>query len=141
MIFFFLLLVLVLIAQIAEFFIPALPWLYNAHIYIVPVIVFYGAMALPFPLMLALALYAGLLLVALVAFGGILRISIVLKWSAGSCQSVLIREAHTLYVSFSPQLFRLARGARVRAGRGEAVPASPPLHLPSIRVFHARSIG
>ncbi len=44
MIFFFLLLVLVLIAQIAEFFIPALPWLYNAHIYIVPVIVFYGAM-------------------------------------------------------------------------------------------------
>ena len=65
MIFFFLLLVLVLIAQIAEFFIPALPWLYNAHIYIVPVIVFYGAMALPFPLMLALALYAGLLLDAL----------------------------------------------------------------------------
>ena len=42
MIFFFLLLVLVLIAQIAEFFIPALPWLYNAHIYIVPVIVFMG---------------------------------------------------------------------------------------------------
>ena len=31
MIFFFLLLVLVLIAQIAEFFIPALPWLYNAQ--------------------------------------------------------------------------------------------------------------
>jgi hypothetical protein len=65
MIFFFLLLVLVLIAQIAEFFIPALPWLYNAHIYIVPSIVFYGAMALPFPLMLALALYAGILLDAL----------------------------------------------------------------------------
>ena len=36
-------------AQIAELFIPALPWLYNAHVYIVPVIVFYGAMALPFP--------------------------------------------------------------------------------------------
>ncbi len=65
MIFFFFLLLLVLIAQIAEFFIPALPWLYNAHIYIVPVIVFYGAMALPFPLMLALALYAGILLDAL----------------------------------------------------------------------------
>jgi len=47
MIFFFVLLLLVLIAQIAEFFIPALPWLYNAHVYIVPVIVFYGAMALP----------------------------------------------------------------------------------------------
>src|SRR5881394_1685289 len=77
MIFFFLLLVLVLVAQIAEFFIPALPWLYNAHVYIVPVIVFYGAMALPFPLMLALALYAGLLLDALTVhvIGGKVEIS------------------------------------------------------------------
>ena len=77
MIFFFVLLVLVLIAQIAEFFIPALPWLYHAHIYIVPVIVFYGAMALPFPLMLALALYAGLLLDALTVqvIGGKVEIS------------------------------------------------------------------
>ena len=32
-----------------------------AHVYIVPVIVFYGAMALPFPLMLALAFFAGFL--------------------------------------------------------------------------------
>src|SRR5258708_32533023 len=77
MIFFFLLLVIVLIAQIAEFFSPALPWLYNAHVYIVPVIVFYGAMALPFPLMLALALYAGLLLDALTVhvIGGKVEIS------------------------------------------------------------------
>ena len=78
MIFFFFLLIFVLIAQIAEFFIPTLPWLYNAHIYIVPAIVFYGAMALPFPLMLALALYAGLLLDALTAqvIGGKVEISI-----------------------------------------------------------------
>ena len=48
MIFFLLLLGLVLVAQIAELLIPALPWLYNSHVYIVPVIVFYGAMALPF---------------------------------------------------------------------------------------------
>ena len=77
MIFFFLLLFLVLAAQIAELFIPALPWLYNAHIYIVPVIVFYGAMALPFPLMLALALYAGVLLDALTVqvIGGKVEIS------------------------------------------------------------------
>jgi len=77
MIFFFLLVVLVLIAQIAEFFIPALPWLYNAHVYIVPVIVFYGAMALPFPLMLALALYAGVLLDVLTVqvIGGKVEIS------------------------------------------------------------------
>jgi hypothetical protein len=46
MIFFACLLVLVLVAQIAELLIPAVPWLYNAHVYIVPVIVFYGAMAL-----------------------------------------------------------------------------------------------
>ncbi len=77
MIFFFVLLLLVLIAQIAEFFIPALPWLYNAHVYIVPVIVFYGAMALPFPLMLSLALFAGVLLDALTVqvIGGKVEIS------------------------------------------------------------------
>jgi hypothetical protein len=78
MIFFFVLLLLVLIAQIAEFFIPALPWLYNAHVYIAPVIVFYGAMALPFPLMLSLALFAGVLLDALTVqvIGGKVEISI-----------------------------------------------------------------
>src|SRR6058998_186013 len=77
MIFFFLLLFLVLAGQIAELFIPALPWLYNAHVYIVPVIVFYGAMALPFPFMLALALYAGVLLDALTVqvIGGKVEIS------------------------------------------------------------------
>jgi len=77
MIFFVLLLFLVLVAQIAELFIPALPWLYDAHVYIVPVIVFYGAMALPFPLMLGLALYAGVLLDALTVqvIGGKVEIS------------------------------------------------------------------
>jgi hypothetical protein len=65
MIFFVILLILVFVAQIAEFFIPALPWMFNAHVYIVPVIVFFGAMVLPFSLMLALAFWAGLLLDAL----------------------------------------------------------------------------
>ena len=81
MIFFVLLLILVLIAQIAEFFIPALPWLYNAHIYIVPVVVFYGAVALPFPLMLALALYAGVLLDALTVQVIDAKVEISLGWS------------------------------------------------------------
>ena len=77
MIFFLVLLGLVLVAQIAELLIPALPWFYNAHIYIVPVIVFYGAMALPFPLMLALAFFAGVLLDALTVqvIGGKVEIS------------------------------------------------------------------
>lgn len=62
MIFFIILLVLTFLAQVVEFFLPPLDWMYNAHIYIVPVIVFYGAMALPFPLMLSLAFFAGLML-------------------------------------------------------------------------------
>ena len=62
MIFFLILMVLVFVAQIVEFFIPPLDWMYNAHIYITPVLVFYGAMALPFPLMLVLAFWAGFLL-------------------------------------------------------------------------------
>jgi hypothetical protein len=81
MIFFFVLLVLVLLAQIVEYFIPPLAWMYNAHIYIVPVIVFYGAMALPFPLMLALAFFAGILLDALTVQVIGSRVEISLGWS------------------------------------------------------------
>lgn len=62
MIFFLILILLTLLSQLAEFFIPPLDWMYNAHIYITPVVVFYGAMALPFPLMLILAFWAGFLL-------------------------------------------------------------------------------
>ena len=62
MIFFLILMFLVFVAQITEFFIPPLDWMYNAHIYVTPVLVFYGAMALPFPLVLVLAFWAGFLL-------------------------------------------------------------------------------
>ena len=62
MIFFVILLVLTFVAHITDFFLPRIEWMYNAHVMIVPVIVFYGAMALPFPLMLGLAFFAGLLL-------------------------------------------------------------------------------
>jgi hypothetical protein len=81
MIFFAVLLVLVFLAQIGEFFIPTLPWMYNAHVYLVPVIVFYGAMVLPFPLMLALALYAGILLDALTVQVIGSRVEISMGWS------------------------------------------------------------
>jgi hypothetical protein len=60
-IFFVLLVVLVGLAQLVEIFVPPLDWMFNAHLYIVPIIVFYGAMALPLPLMLALAFVAGFL--------------------------------------------------------------------------------
>ena len=81
MIFFLILLVLVFFAQIAEFFIPPLDWMYHSHIYIVPVLVFYGAMALPFPLMLGLALWAGILLDALTVQVIGTRVEISLGWS------------------------------------------------------------
>ena len=81
MIFFVTLLVLIFLAQLVEFFIPPLDWMYNARIYIVPVIVFYGAMALPFPLVLALAGFAGFLLdtVTVQALGP--RVEISIGWS------------------------------------------------------------
>jgi len=81
MIFFVTLLVLTFLAQLVEFFIPPLDWMYNARIYIVPVIVFYGAMALPFPLVLALAGFAGFLLdtVTVQALGP--RVEISIGWS------------------------------------------------------------
>jgi hypothetical protein len=50
-----------------EVFIPPLDWMFDARVYIVPVILFYGAMALPFPLMLALAFIAGFLWDAMTA--------------------------------------------------------------------------
>lgn len=81
MIFFALLLLFVLIAQVAEFFLPVLPWFYNAHIYIVPVIVFYGAVVLPLPLMLALSMFAGILLDALTVQVIDSKVEISLGWS------------------------------------------------------------
>jgi hypothetical protein len=81
MIFFFILMILVFVAQIAEFFIPPLPWMFNAHLYIAPLIVFYGAVVLPFPFMLALALYAGFLLDTLTVQVIGPRVEISLGWS------------------------------------------------------------
>ena len=81
MIFFVILLILTFLAQIVEFFIPPLDWMYNARIYIVPVIVFYGAMALPLPLVLALAGFAGFLLDAVTVQALGPRVEISVGWS------------------------------------------------------------
>ena len=81
MIFFVILIILTFIAQIVEIFIPPLEWMYNAHIYIVPVIVFYGAMSLPFPLVMVLAFFAGFMLDALTAQVIGARVEISLGWS------------------------------------------------------------
>ena len=81
MILFLILLLLVVIAQIAEFFIPPVAWMFNAHVYIVPVIVFYGAAALPFPLMLGLSFFAGFLLDMLTVQVIGAKVEIALGWS------------------------------------------------------------
>jgi hypothetical protein len=131
MIFFVLLLVLILIAQVAEFFIPALPWLYNAHIYIVPVLVFYGAVALPFPLMLAVALYAGILLDALTVQVIGAKVEISMGWSillyavlAGimhGLRPLFVRgrwEIHCLLTGFCTSVIILAQYLMITFRRG-----------------------
>jgi hypothetical protein len=81
MILFLVLLVLIFFGHVAEFFIPPLEWMFDARVYIVPVIVFYGAMALPFPLVLTLAFVAGFMWDATTAqiIGG--RVEISMGWS------------------------------------------------------------
>ena len=81
MIFFVILLILTFLAQVVEFFVPPLDWMYNARIFLVPLIVFYGAMALPFPLMLALAGFAGFLLDAVTVQALGPRVEISIGWS------------------------------------------------------------
>ena len=81
MILFLILVVLVFVGQVAEIFIPPLDWMFNAHVYIVPVIVFYGAMVLPFPLMLSLAFIAGFLWDAMTVQVLDTRVEISFGWS------------------------------------------------------------
>ena len=81
MIFFVILLILTFVAQITEFFIPPIEWLYNARIYLVPLIVFYGAVSLPFPLVLVLAGFAGFLLDAVTAQPIASPVEIPIGWS------------------------------------------------------------
>ena len=131
MIFFFILLLLVLIAQIAEFFIPPLTWMYNAHIYIVPVIVFYGAMALPFPLMLALAFFAGFLLDALtvqilgsrveISFGWSILLYAVLAGIMHGLRPLFVRgrwEVHCILTGVCTSLIVLAQYLMITFRRG-----------------------
>ena len=58
--FFCVLLLLILGAFLFQFYLPPVLLLHGASILIVPSLYFYGAVALPFPLMLALTLYTGL---------------------------------------------------------------------------------
>jgi len=81
MIFFIILLVLTFLAQVVEYFIPPLEWMYNARVCLMPLFVFYGAMALPFPLVMALAGFAGILLDAATVQVLGARVEISVGWS------------------------------------------------------------
>lgn len=47
------------ISLIIQHFIPDIPWLYGARVFLVPVIYFYAALAMPFWVMLSLGFFAG----------------------------------------------------------------------------------
>jgi hypothetical protein len=61
MIFFIFLLISLFVSLVAQHFIPVLPWLYGARVFLMPLIFFYGAMAMPFWAMLGLAFCSGLM--------------------------------------------------------------------------------
>ena len=69
------------LAVIAQEFLPAMPFFAGAHILILPIIVCYALLWMPFPAALAFALYAGLIgdLAALHVDGD--RVEIGLGWS------------------------------------------------------------
>jgi hypothetical protein len=134
MIFFVILLVLIFFAQIAEFFIPPLHSLYNAHVYIAPLIVFYGAMVLPFPLMLGLALYAGFLLDTLtvqvigakveISLGSSILLYAVLAGIMHGLRPLFIRgrwEVHCLVAGLGTSAMILAQYLMITFRRGSVI--------------------
>lgn len=61
MIFFIIIVIASFLSLVVQEFIPPLMWLYGARVVIVPVLMFYGAMALPYWGMLSLAFICGLM--------------------------------------------------------------------------------
>jgi hypothetical protein len=134
MILFVILLVLIVIAQVAEFFIPSIGWMFNAHVYIVPVIVFYGATALPFPLMLGLAFFAGFLLDAFtvqvigakveIAFGWSILLYAVLAAIMHGLRPLFMRgrwEVHCILTGLCTSTILLAQYLMIAFRRGSLV--------------------
>jgi hypothetical protein len=57
--FFFTLVAALFFSLVAQEFIPALPWLYGARVYLLPVVFFYSALAMPPAAMFVLAFISG----------------------------------------------------------------------------------
>jgi hypothetical protein len=81
MIFFFILVIGSFLSLVAQEFIPPLPWLYGAHVLILPVVMFYGALALPYWGMLALTFISGFMVDAMNARVIDSQVEISLGWS------------------------------------------------------------
>jgi hypothetical protein len=66
MIFFLILVAASFLSLVAQEFLPPLAWMNGARVELLPVVMFYGAMALPYPGMLALAFICGFMVDAVV---------------------------------------------------------------------------
>jgi len=81
MIFFFTLLIALFFSLIAQEFIPALPWLHGARVYLLPVVFFYSALAMPPAVMFVLAFVTGFMWDALMVQSLEGNVEIALGWS------------------------------------------------------------
>jgi hypothetical protein len=81
MIFFAILVFGLFVSVVAQEFIPPLAWLNGAHVYILPVLMFYGAMALPYWGMLAMAFISGLMWDCMITQVVDSQVEISLGWS------------------------------------------------------------
>ena len=81
MIFFAILVIGVFLSTVAQEFIPPLAWLYGARVLVVPVLMFYGALALPYWGMLALVFVSGLMWDCMITQVVDSQVEISLGWS------------------------------------------------------------
>ena len=102
MIFFFVLLICMFLAFVAEYFIGPLP-MTDSRVLLMPIVMFYGALALPVPGMLALAFFGGLMCDAMNSLIVDGNVEIAMGWSI-----VLYAVLGTLMGGFRP-LFQRGR--------------------------------
>lgn len=81
MIFFCILVISLFLSLVAQEFIPPLAWLADARIYLLPIVFFYAALAMPFSLMLLLAFFTGFMWDALTVQIVGHSVEIALGWS------------------------------------------------------------
>lgn len=81
MIFFFVILIALFFSVVIQQFIPPLQFLHGARVLLLPLVMFYGALAFPLPGMLACAFVSGLMWDALTLYISDSQVEISLGWS------------------------------------------------------------